>query len=127
MSNSSIWPIKKTLTGAITLGHSVSRSVDYEGIPHISQSSKITEASPSDCLESYPGHLPGESYPSAEMQSVYSTASANWATDIQSYSVSLEIFIVYKILNYLPWLKKFAEEETEATHEECLVPETQRN
>ena len=29
---------------------------------------------------SYPGHLLGESYPFAEIQSVYSTASANWAT-----------------------------------------------
>ena len=32
------------------------------------------------CLVSYPGHLLGKSYPSAERQSVYSTAPANWAT-----------------------------------------------
>ena len=33
----------------------------------------------SDCLVSYPGHSLGESYLSVEKQSVYSTASADWA------------------------------------------------
>ena len=42
----------------------------------IPQSSSITGASPSDCLVSYPGHLLGEIYPSAEMQFLYSTAPA---------------------------------------------------
>ena len=45
----------------------------------IHQSSSITEASPSDCLVSYPGHSLGGSYPSAEMQSAYSTAPADRA------------------------------------------------
>ena len=49
------------------------------GILDIPQSSSITGASPSDCLESYPEHLLGESYLSAEMQSVYTTTTANWA------------------------------------------------
>ena len=44
---------------------------------HIPQSFSITGASPSDCLVSYPGLLSGESYPSTEMQSVYSTASVD--------------------------------------------------
>ena len=39
----------------------------------------ITGASPSDCLVSYPGHLLGESYSSAEMQSMNSAATADWA------------------------------------------------
>ena len=43
------------------------------------QSSNITEASPSDCLVSYPENLL-ESYPFSKMQSVYSAAQANWAT-----------------------------------------------
>ena len=34
---------------------------------------------PSDCLVSYPGHSLGESYPSAEIQSVYSAAQADLA------------------------------------------------
>ena len=53
-----------------------------KGIPNIPQSFSITEVSPSDCLVSYPGHSLGESYPSAEMQSVYSTAPADWATGV---------------------------------------------
>ena len=40
----------------------------------IPQSCSITEASPSDCFVPYPGHSLGESYLSAEMQSVYFTA-----------------------------------------------------
>ena len=51
------------------------------GILRIPQSSSITGTSPSDCLVSYPGHSSarGGSYLSAEVQSVYSTAPADWA------------------------------------------------
>ena len=45
-----------------------------KGVLHIPQNSSFAGASPSDCLMSYTGHSLGESYPSAEMQSVYSTA-----------------------------------------------------
>ena len=38
-----------------------------------------TGASPSDSLILYPGHSLVESYPSVEMQSVLSTAPADWA------------------------------------------------
>ena len=42
--------------------------------------STLTKSPPSDCLVSYTGHFLGErSYLFAEMQSVYSTAPANWA------------------------------------------------
>ena len=51
--------------------------IAMKGVLCITQSSSITEAS-SDCLVSYPGHLLGESYLSAEMQSVYSAAAADW-------------------------------------------------
>ncbi len=50
-----------------------------EGVLRIPQSSRITVTSPSDCLVSYPRHSLGVSYPSAEVQSVYSTAPADWA------------------------------------------------
>ena len=40
----------------------------------ISQSSNITDAPRSDCLVSYTGHSLRDSYPSGEMQLVYSTA-----------------------------------------------------
>ena len=47
---------------------------------HLPQSSSITETSPSDCLVSYQDIRCGVgSYLSAEMQSVYSAAPADWA------------------------------------------------
>ena len=76
---SSIWPIDRTLSGASTPGQSGPGSDSYKGVLHISQSSSITEASSSDCLVSYLGNSLRESYSSAEKQSVYSAAPANWA------------------------------------------------
>ncbi len=63
-----------TTRGALS-GHG---SNGNEGVLHIPQSFSITGASPSDCLMSYAGHSLGEFYPSAEMQSVYSSAPTNW-------------------------------------------------
>ena len=57
MSNSSIWPIERTLLGATTPGQSRPGSDGNEGVLRIPQISRITEASPSVCLVSYPGHL----------------------------------------------------------------------
>ena len=54
-------------------------SYENEEVCHIPQISSITEASSSDCLASYQGHSLGESYPSAEMQSVYSAAPVDQA------------------------------------------------
>ena len=71
---SSFWSIDRTLLGATTPGQSAPRSDGNEGVLHIPQRSSITGTLPSDCLVSYPGHLLGVPYPSAEMQSVYSTA-----------------------------------------------------
>ena len=66
-----------------------------EGVLRIPQSSSIAGTSPSDCLVSYPEHsLGGGSYPSAEKQSVYSTAPADWATfgySFMSYSTHATI------------------------------------
>ena len=50
----------------------------------------------SDCLVLYPGHSLGESYPSAEMQSVYSAATAEWAIN---YLNPLHNENDYKMLN----------------------------
>ena len=62
-------------------GQSGPGSNGNEGVLRIPQGPSITGTSPSDCLVSYPGHSLGRggSYPSAEVQSVYSTAPANWA------------------------------------------------
>ena len=56
---SSIWPIDRNLSGATTSGQSGPWSNGYEGVLRISQSSRLTETSPSDCLMSYLGHLFG--------------------------------------------------------------------
>ncbi len=65
------------LSGATTLGQSGPGSDGNKGVLRIPQSSSIARTSPSDCLVSYPGHWWGRFYPSAEKQSVYSTAPAD--------------------------------------------------
>ena len=55
-SNTSIWYIDRTLSGATTLGQSGSGSDGHEGVLWNHQSSSTTAASPSDCLMSYPWH-----------------------------------------------------------------------
>ena len=47
------------LSGATMPGQSGPGSNGNEGVLYIPQSSSITGTSPSDCLESYPGHLLG--------------------------------------------------------------------
>ena len=42
--------------------------------------STFPQTSPSDCLMSYTGHSLRGSYPSADVQSVYSAAPTNWTT-----------------------------------------------
>ena len=80
MSNTSIWPIDRTLSGATTPGWNEPESNGNEGILHILLSSSIIRASPSDCLVSHPGHSLGRgAYSSAEMQSVHSRAPTGWA------------------------------------------------
>ena len=64
----------------------------------ITQSSSITGASPSDCLVSYPGHALGWSYPSAEMQSVYSTAPADGADLTMQWSGWFGFYIRFPVL-----------------------------
>ena len=56
MSNSSIWPIDRTLLGATTPGQSEPGNDSNEGVLCIPQSSSITEITPSDCFVSFPGH-----------------------------------------------------------------------
>ena len=59
---SSIGPIDRTLSGAITPGQSEPGSDDNKGVIRISKSSSITGASPSDSL-SYTGHPLGSGTP----------------------------------------------------------------
>ena len=68
----SIWLINRIQSGVTTPSPSEPGRDDNEGMLCILQSSSITRASPSDCLELYSGHSLGESYSSVEMQSVFS-------------------------------------------------------
>ena len=73
--NSSVWPIDGTLKGTITLNQSEPGSNGNKEVLYIPQSSSAG-ASP------HPGHSQAwerGSYPSAEMQSVYSTAPTDQA------------------------------------------------
>ena len=66
-----------TLSGATIPDQCGPGSDGNEGVLRISQSSNINGASPSDCLVSYSEHSLEESYLSAKMQSMYSTAPAD--------------------------------------------------
>ena len=91
-----------TLSGATTLGQSGPGSDGTKGVLHIPQSSSITGTSLSDCLVSYHDtRWGGGSYSSAEKQSVYSTAPADWAKskqDVNPWNVQTK----YKRLNSSP-------------------------
>ena len=68
-----------TLWGSTIPGQIEFGSDDNKGVLCIPYSSSITGTSPSDCVVSYLGHSLAEFSLSAEMQSVYSAASAHWA------------------------------------------------
>ena len=67
------------LSGATTPGQSGPVNDDNEEVFRIPQRSSINGASPSDCQ--YQGTYRG-SYPSVEMQSVNSTAPADWVYEV---------------------------------------------
>ena len=69
----------KTKLLEIELFDHLTGSNGIERVLHIPQSSIIIGASPSDGSVSYPEHSLEESYSSAKMQSVYSTALADKA------------------------------------------------
>ena len=80
MSNTSIWRIDGTLSGATTPGQIGPGNDSNKEVLCIPKSYSITGTSPSDCLVSYLGHSLEESYSSAEVQSVYSTPLADWTS-----------------------------------------------
>ena len=78
MSNNSICPIRRTLSGATTPDQSGPKNDINKRVLHIPQTFK-TGVLPSDSLMSYLGHSLEGSYPSAEMQLKYSATLADWA------------------------------------------------
>ena len=99
MSNSSIWPIDRTLSGYTTPIQSGAGSNEW--VLSILQCSRKTGTLRSDCLRSYAGHSIGESYSSAEMKSVYSTGIANWAVEICICSFSMTVSLLTPIYIYI--------------------------
>ena len=84
-------PLIGPLSGATTPGQNGPESNGNEGVLRIPQG-----PSPSDCLVSYPEHSLGRgSYPSAEVQSVYSSAPAGWAINIKNLPVNGDFFYSY--------------------------------
>ena len=82
---SSIWSVNKTIWRATTPDQSGPRSYGNKRELRFSKSSSITGSLPSVCLVSYPGHSLREGYyPSSEKQSVYSLASADWISMVNS-------------------------------------------
>ena len=100
MWNISIWPIDRTLTGTTTLGQSEPESNGNEEVLCIPQSSSITGTSTSDCLVPYRGHSWGRggSYLSAEIQSEYSTAPADWAVTLYEFELGHNAMEATKII-----------------------------
>ena len=72
-----ILPIDRSLSGVTNPSQSGLGNDGNEEVLRIPRSSRITGTS--DCLVSYLGHSLRGSYLSAEVQSVYSTAPADWA------------------------------------------------
>ena len=86
--------IDRTLSGATTPGQSGLGSNGNEGILHFPQISKAG-ALPSDSLMWYPGHSMEGLYPSAEMQLMYCTTSANWDELMQALVISEFVKFTY--------------------------------
>ena len=106
MQFSSIWPIDRTLSGATNPGRCQPGSNGNEEVLYILQSSR-TGASPTDCLVSYLGYMWRESYLSVEMQSMYSTAPADWARIMKNIKICFILFIRLRWLLYCVIRSKF--------------------
>ena len=79
MSNSSIWPIDRTLSGATPPDQSGPRSVGYSAFPKTPHYWNLTIRLFNVLSRTL---VDWRSYPSVEMQLVYSTAPAYWAEKV---------------------------------------------
>ena len=94
MSNTSIWPTDGILSGGPWCDGN-------KRVLRIPQISSITGALPSDCLISYSRHSLGVSYPTTEMQSVYSTAPADWAMsclEVSKHKKYNSVFLIWELI-----------------------------
>ena len=94
MSNSSMWPIDRTWSGATTPGQSGPGSNGNEEVLHIPQSSK-TRASTSESFVISRTLIGVGFYSYAKIQLVYSTAPADWATSVKKKERKVEKELVF--------------------------------
>ena len=94
---SSIWPIDRTQSSATTLGQSGPGSNGNKGVLHIPPKLQHYWNLTIRLFNVIPRQLLGRFYPSAEKQSVYSTAPADWATVLYCIFVLHCIFVLYCI------------------------------
>ena len=87
---SSIWLIDRTLSGATTPGQS--------GTPHSSKLQHFWSLTVR-LLSVISGHSLGDSYSSAKMQSVYSTAPADWAISKWSRNIEKTVYLIRNCIN----------------------------
>ena len=88
MSNSSIWPIDRTLSGATTLSQSGPESADDEEVLYIPQSPSIIGTSPSDYSMVYPEYSLGALTFRDEVSVFYSPSRLGWK-QVGSFSLFL--------------------------------------
>ena len=105
MTNSSIWPIDRILSGATTSCQSGPGSDGNKVVLRIPQSSQSTESSPSDYLVSYAGHSLVGSYLSAEKQSVfkltYNDVAVQHINIVVTWTLPRKNKYLLDVLNYL--------------------------
>ena len=97
---SSIWPIERTLSSATTPGQSGPGSDSNEEVLRIPPNSSIIEASPSDCLMSYPGHSLGKVLPLCR-EAISGFYSPNWLSQVIARIPSFGQIKLFKHLQYL--------------------------
>ena len=94
----SIWTIDRTLSGATTSSRSKPGRDDNEGYSEFPKAPAFLE--PDHQIGWYhiqDTHWVGESYPSANMQSMYSAVQADWAREILEFCEYVDGFMEHRI------------------------------
>ena len=96
-------PIDRTLSGATTPGQSGPGSDGNKGVLCIPQSSSITEASPSNCFVSYPGHLLWGGVLLLCRDAVSVFCSRSWLGPICVYLIIIIVIIIIILSQLVLW------------------------
>ena len=94
MSNSSIWHMDRTLSCSVTPNQSVFESNGNEGVSAFPKALALQE--PQHQCHIQDTRWSGRSYPTAEIQSVHSTALADWSKQFMFCLLRIEMLITWK-------------------------------